>query len=138
MARDRKIASGCDGRATARRFIMTARARARKGEDCKMITRRSLLAALLQKPGRLIIDTHLEVWTLDTRFPFHHPERPDVKVPMAAPIENQVEQMKEFGLKYAVLINPRLFGWDNSYIAHSLKSYPHLFVAHGLLRPEDP
>ena len=52
-----------------------------------MITRRSLLAALLQKPGRLIIDTHLEVWTLDERFPFHHPERPDVKASMAAPID---------------------------------------------------
>src|SRR5271169_534950 len=68
-------------------------------EDRKTMTRRTLLAALLQKPGRLIIDTHLEVWTLDPRFPFHHPERPDVKVSMAAPIENQVAQMKDFGMK---------------------------------------
>ena len=27
---------------------------------------------------RLIIDTHLEVWTLDPKFPFAHPERPDL------------------------------------------------------------
>jgi len=87
---------------------------------------------------RLIIDTHLEVWTLDPKFPFAHPERPNLKVPMAAPIENQVEQMKDFGLKYAVLINPRYFGWDNSYISYSLHKYPKLFVAHGLLNPEDP
>jgi predicted TIM-barrel fold metal-dependent hydrolase len=46
--------------------------------------------------------------------------------------------MREFGLRYAVLINPRYFGWDNSYIAHSLRSYPKLFVAHGLLDPENP
>ena len=26
---------------------------------------------------RLIIDTHLEVWTLDPKFPFAHPERPE-------------------------------------------------------------
>jgi predicted TIM-barrel fold metal-dependent hydrolase len=37
-----------------------------------------------------------------------------------------------------VLINPRYFGWDNSYIAHCLKTYPKLFVAHGLIDPQDP
>ena len=57
---------------------------------------------------------------------------------MAAPIENQVEQMKDFGLKYTVLVNPRYFGWDNSYISYSLHKYPKLFVAHGLVNPEDP
>src|SRR5918994_160990 len=106
------------------------------------ITRRAFLptfaAGLASAKDRLIIDTHLEVWTLDPKFPFAHPERPNLKVPMAAPIENQVEQMKDFGLKYAVLINPRYFGWDNSYISHSLHQYPKLFVAHGLINPEDP
>src|SRR5438067_13758310 len=57
---------------------------------------------------RLIIDTHLEVWTLDPKFPFNHPESgPNLKVEVAAPIENQVEQMRDFSLRYAVLINPR-------------------------------
>jgi predicted TIM-barrel fold metal-dependent hydrolase len=106
------------------------------------LTRRAFLpalaAGLAPAKDRLIIDTHLEVWTLDPKFPFAHPERPNLKVPMAAPIENQVEQMKDFGLKYAVLVNPRYFGWDNSYISHSLHKYPKLFVAHGLIDPEDP
>jgi predicted TIM-barrel fold metal-dependent hydrolase len=97
-----------------------------------------LAAAGLHAKDRLIIDTHLEVWTLDPKFPFGHPERPNLKVNMPAPIENQVEQMKEFGLKYAVLINPRYFGWDNSYISYSLHKYPKLFVAHGLINPEAP
>jgi predicted TIM-barrel fold metal-dependent hydrolase len=96
------------------------------------------LAAAANKQPALIIDTHLEVWTLDPKFPFRHPERPNLEVKMAAPIENQVEQMRDFGLKYAVLINPRYFGWDNSYISYSLHKYPHLFVAHGLINPEDP
>jgi predicted TIM-barrel fold metal-dependent hydrolase len=88
---------------------------------------------------RLIIDTHLEVWTFDPKFPFHHPERPDLKrTNIEAPIENQVAQMKDFGLRYTVLVNPRFFGWDNSYISYSLHKYPNLFVAHGLLNPEDP
>jgi predicted TIM-barrel fold metal-dependent hydrolase len=106
------------------------------------LSRRSFLpaltAGLAAAKDRLVIDTHLEVWTLDPKFPFAHPERPNLKVPMAAPIENQVEQMKDFGLKYAVLINPRFFGWDNSYISYSLHKYPKLFVAHGLVNPEDP
>jgi len=106
------------------------------------LTRRTLMAqlaaGLATAQGRLIIDTHLEVWTLDPKFPFAHPERPNVKVAMAAPIENQVEQMKDFGLRYAVLVNPRYFGWDNSYISYSLHRYPKLFVAHGLVNPEDP
>jgi predicted TIM-barrel fold metal-dependent hydrolase len=106
------------------------------------LSRRSFLpalaAGLASAKDRLIIDTHLEVWTLDPKFPFAHPERPNLTVPMAAPIENQVEQMKDFGLKYAVLINPRFFGWDNSYISYSLHKYPKLFVAHGLVNPEDP
>ena len=106
------------------------------------LTRRSFLPALAagmaSAKDRLVIDTHLEVWTLDPKFPFAHPERPNLKVPMAAPIENQVDQMKDFGLKYAVLINPRFFGWDNSYISYSLHKYPKLFVAHGLVNPEDP
>jgi predicted TIM-barrel fold metal-dependent hydrolase len=86
-----------------------------------------------------IIDTHLEVWTFDPRFPFHHPERPDLKrVDVEAPIENEVAEMRDFGLKYAVLINPRYYGWDNSYISSSLHRYPDLFVAHGLLDPSAP
>ena len=43
-------------------------------------------AASLARPrDRLLIDTHLEVWTIDDRFPFRHPERPEVRpspVPM--------------------------------------------------------
>jgi predicted TIM-barrel fold metal-dependent hydrolase len=94
-------------------------------------------AAATQPP--LIIDTHLEVWTFDPKFPFHHPERPDLKrVEIEAPIENEAAEMREFGLKYAVLINPRFYGWDNSYISHSLHRYPRLFVAHGLLDPAQP
>jgi len=109
-----------------------------------MMNRRDFLGSIAVAPAvaqssRLIIDTHLEVWTLDPKFPFNHPERgKDLKVSMPAPIENQVEQMKDFGLKYAVLINPRYFGWDNSYISYSLHKYPKLFVAHGLVNPLDP
>ena len=108
------------------------------------LTRRGFLAAsavaLLELPPgkRLLIDTHLEVWTLDPRFLLAHPERPNLKLDAPAPIENQVEQMRDYGLAYAVLINPRVHGWDNSYLSSCLQRYPKLFVAHGLIDPLDP
>jgi predicted TIM-barrel fold metal-dependent hydrolase len=108
-------------------------------------TRRQFLAAAAvagvaaSAPGSPIIDTHLEVWTFDPKFPFHHPERPELKrVDVEAPIENEVDEMRDFGLRYAVLINPRYFGWDNSYISYSLQRHPDLFVAHGLMDPAGP
>ena len=90
------------------------------------------------KKKRLIIDTHVETWNFDPRFPFKHPENPNARANMEAPIENQVKQMKDFNITYGVLINPRYYGWDNSYKAYCLKTYPDLFVAHGLLNPHDP
>lgn len=100
----------------------------------------SILAADAVNPikKRLIIDTHVETWNFDTRFPFKHPENPNLKVSIEAPIENQIEQMNDFDIRYGVLINPRYYGWDNSYMANCLKTYPKHFVAHGLLNPEDP
>src|ERR1051326_1442084 len=88
-------------------------------------------AAAAAPPRRApLIDTHLEVWTFDPNYPFQHPERPDLKrVPVEAPIEHEVEEMRDFGIRYAVLINPRYYGWDNSYISYSLHRYPRLFVA---------
>ncbi len=107
----------------------------------KALSRRAFLtqaAGLASTLKRLIIDTHLEVWTIDPKFPFHNPEHPDAKPDIAAPVENEVEEMREFGLRYAVLINERNYGWDNSYISYSLHKYPDRFVAHGLINPEDP
>ncbi len=108
------------------------------------VNRREFLALAaaglaLPKLPRLIIDTHLEIWTFNPKFPFHDPEHPDLKrVPVEAPVENEVAEMRKFGLKYAVLINPRYYGWDNSYVSYALHKYPNLFVAHGLINPLGP
>lgn len=108
------------------------------------VNRREFLALAvaglaLPKLPRLIIDTHLEIWTFNPKFPFHDPEHPDLKrVPVEAPVENEVAEMRKFGLKYAVLINPRYYGWDNSYVSYALHKHPNLFVAHGLINPLGP
>lgn len=130
----REAASMRDGSNINRRQALLAAA-----AGAAALATRSAIGADREEPKRLVIDTHLEVWTLDPKFPFNHPERgKDLKVSEAAPIENQVKQMDEFGLQRAVLINPRFFGWDNSYIAHCKDQFPDLFVAHGLINPEDP
>ena len=96
-------------------------------------------SATADRHQRLIIDTHIEFWTSEPRFPFNHPENPDFKrARMDAPVENFVEQMKDFNVKYAVIINPRYFGWDNSYMSYCYHTYKNLFVAHGLINPEHP
>jgi predicted TIM-barrel fold metal-dependent hydrolase len=89
-------------------------------------------------PGRLIIDTHVEVWTIDPKYPFHWPEDPTRKPQEPATVEDEVDEMRDFGIKYTVLVNPRYYGWNNSYISYSLHKYPKLFVAHGLVNPLDP
>ena len=78
----------------------------------------------------------METWNFN--FPFNHPENPSLNVTIEAPIENQVAQMEEFEIDRAVLINPRYYGWDNSYVANCIKRFPDLFVGHGLLNPLDP
>ena len=63
----------------------------------------TLLGAASEK--RLLIDTHLEVWTLDPKFPFNHPEagaKLNVKEP--APIENQVQQMRNFDIRFSLIV----------------------------------
>ena len=95
--------------------------------------------APLPKRKRLVVDTHLEVWTLNAKYPFRHPEPERFQPPsIEAPIENQVAVMEEFDIRYAVLINPRYYGWDNSYIADCRSRFPNRFAAHGLINPLDP
>jgi len=56
-----------------------------------------------------------KVWTLDPNFPFHHPSTPRINPEISAPIENQVEVMREFGLRYGRADQSALLRLDNSY-----------------------
>ena len=125
----RKVKASAAGAQTRRQFLA----------DSALALTAAAAAPLPFRRRRLVIDTHVEFWTSDPRYPFHHPEHPEIKrQPVDAPVENYIPQMKEFGVKYAVIINPRFYGWDNSYISHCLRSHPDVFVAHGLINPEDP
>jgi predicted TIM-barrel fold metal-dependent hydrolase len=87
----------------------------------------------------MVIDTHMHAWSLDwDRYPFAPPEpaMPRPEHPNAT--EEVVEVMDRHGTDFTVLVQVRYYGWDNSYINYSLHKYPDLFVAHGLLEPENP
>jgi hypothetical protein len=41
------------------------------------------------KKKRLVIDTHVETWNFDSRFPFKHPENPNLKVAIEAQLKTR-------------------------------------------------
>jgi predicted TIM-barrel fold metal-dependent hydrolase len=104
------------------------------------LTRRRFLFALAAAGKRsLVIDTHMHVWSMDTkRYPFSPPE-PTYSLPKDdGSLELFMQEMKQNQVDLAVLVQPRSNGWDNRYIADSVKRFPKLFVGHGLIDPHDP
>ena len=87
-----------------------------------------------------IVDTHMHVWSNDlARFPFSHPYKPDFKPPpIAGTAEMLLQEMDQFGIDFAVLVQPIYLGWDNTYVAECAKTWPRRFRAHGLIDPVDP
>jgi predicted TIM-barrel fold metal-dependent hydrolase len=49
-----------------------------------------------------------------------------------------LKEMDQFGITACVLVQVIYHGWDNSYVAHSLKEHPDRFRAQGLIDPTDP
>ncbi|MBI4604925.1 MAG: amidohydrolase [Planctomycetes bacterium] len=87
-----------------------------------------------------VIDTHMHVWSDDpARFPFAHPYDAGFRPPpVAGTAEMLVEEMREFGLAGAVLVQVIYHGWDNRYLASCLERFPRIFKGQGLIDPTDP
>src|SRR5437868_6556218 len=86
-----------------------------------------------------VVDTHMHAWTLDwERYPFAPPES-DLRPPEHPnTTEEVVETMGRHQVDYVVLVQVRYYGWDNRYLADSLRRHPGRFAAQGLVDPEDP
>src|SRR5262245_38507126 len=97
-------------------------------------------AAAEEPKPRLLIDTHMHVWSGDpARFPFAHPHDPKFKPPkIAATVELLVEEMDQHGVSHCVLVQTISHGWDNRYLGDCLKRYPKRFRGQGLIDPTDP
>ncbi|MBM3934471.1 MAG: amidohydrolase [SAR202 cluster bacterium] len=82
----------------------------------------------------MIIDSHVHVWTKDTaKFPM------DGKLPEAdASAETLIKLQQEAGVDKAVIVQPRNYMWDNSYVADCVKRFPERFTAIALIDPASP
>jgi len=91
---------------------------------------------------RPVVDTHMHVWANDpVRYPFPHPYIPDFKyadIPAEGTTEMLIEDMDRNGVTHSILVQVIYHGWDNSYVADSLKAHPDRVRAHGLIDPTDP
>ncbi len=83
----------------------------------------------------MIIDSHLHVLGDDVeRFPFARGMEPAQK----ASVEFLNDTMAEAGVDKAVIVQPRNYVFDNSYLADCLKRFPGRFAAMGLVDPKSP
>jgi len=85
----------------------------------------------------MIVDTHVHVWSTDAaRYPWQQ-TLAHVPIPTyAAPVEDLVAAMADAGVSHAVLVQPSVYGWDNSYLCDCLDRWPDRFAGICLIDPD--
>ena len=85
-----------------------------------------------------LVESHVHIWTVrDPRYA-RHPDsdtQPDIE---AAPDELFRAQDEIGGVRWTVLIQPRYYLWDNTYLAQAAVDYPDRFVVAGRVDPRVP
>jgi predicted TIM-barrel fold metal-dependent hydrolase len=83
-----------------------------------------------------MIDGHVHVWTLDAdRYPWHQTLK-HVPIPtLPATAEELLGEMDATGVEIAVLVQPSVYGWDNSYLCDCVDRHPGRFVGVCLVDP---
>ncbi|MDA0335643.1 MAG: amidohydrolase family protein [bacterium] len=87
----------------------------------------------------MIVDTHVHVWEIDPpRYPVgptapNFTSLPDVP----ATADELIADMDANGVDVTVLVQTSWSTWDNGYIADSVTRFPHRFVGHGMIDPQD-
>ena len=135
----------------------------KREEAARLLTRREMLSAATRSaaavgvgslaptlsscsfPARKtwppVVDTHIHVWGNDPeKYPYPHPHEENFTYGDThdATVEMLIDDMDRHGVTHCVLVQVVFHGWDNSYIAHSVRKYPDRLVAHGLFDPLDP
>ena len=87
-------------------------------------------------PSAPTIDSHVHVWTHDSRYPWAAETKspPDTD----ATAEQLLRLMDANGVQRTVIIQVIYYRWDNRYLADVLKKYPHKFRGVARVNPEDP
>ena len=85
------------------------------------------------------IDTHVHVYRIDNRADLHPLRNASVAIPeQSAPVEWLIEDLRDYGIASAVLVQHSALGADNSYLIECLERFPRTFQAIGLVEPFDP
>lgn len=86
-----------------------------------------------------MIDAHVHVWSLDAqRYPWQQ-TLAHVPIPTtAATAETLIEEMDRSGVSHAVLVQPSIYGWNNSYMCDAMIRWPSRFVGVCLVDPRSP
>lgn len=83
-----------------------------------------------------IIDPHVHVWKNDPQFPWAKESANPPK--FDATPEILLDLMEANGVEKTVLVQVIHYRWDNTFVSHSVKKYPHKFVGIGRINPQDP
>ena len=80
----------------------------------------------------MIIDSHVHAWADDDS---EYPYATEIKPSRRASVEYLVQLMDQAGVNRAVIVQPRLYSWDNRYLMDCLRRFPGRFAAMGLVDP---
>lgn len=83
-----------------------------------------------------IIDPHVHVWTTDPKYPWVKEATPRPKTDATPSM--LLELMKANHVKRTVIVQPIRFGWDNRYVADSVRKYAPYFQGVCCVDPMDP
>ena len=83
-------------------------------------------------------DTHVHVWTLDSRRYPWQPVLTQVKIPeYPFTADHLLAEMARAGATRAVLVQPSSYGWDHRYLLDALETHPGRFHGVVLADPRD-
>lgn len=83
-----------------------------------------------------IIDAHVHIWT-DGASPYPYGDL--VPSPRSSVfVEDLLCQMDSIGISKAILVQPSVHGYDNKYIADTIRRYPQRFIGVCRVRPSKP
>lgn len=84
------------------------------------------------------IDSHAHVWSLDAvRFPWQVVP-PSLGIPSAPSLpEDLLSAMAAADVDGCLAVQPSTYGWDNSYLLHTVEEHPSAFLGIALVDPSD-
>jgi predicted TIM-barrel fold metal-dependent hydrolase len=86
-----------------------------------------------------MIDGHVHVWSLDAeRYPWQQ-TLASVPIPTTpASAEDLLAEMDATRVTHALLVQPSVYGWDNSYLCDAMDAHPGVFAGVCLVDPRSP